>query len=79
MTTSPTSEQAARQVLTILVEKLEARPGHSLAASNLQVSWPGDWSGDDLAHGLQYGIAQGWIEESGINIHLTEAGFAEVR
>jgi len=78
MATIPSPEEFARKILAIFIE-FNLRAGECLPQRTLV----GIWSNkglrfDDLNAGIEYAVAQGWIERGENHVYfLTEKGFSE--
>ena len=78
MATIPTSEEVAKQIISIFVHEFNQRPGEVLTYNNFfKKIDERTWTHSDFKKGLDYAAKQGWIEilESGDSFRLTELGF----
>jgi hypothetical protein len=74
MATLPSPDDAAKEILTILVRGKNLRPGQVFNPAWLLLPFSkAPWQKADLDAGLQYGVQQGWFTQ---DCTLTDAGLA---
>jgi len=81
MTTLPTPEKSAHEILSIFVDYFNRRSGEVLQINNFQSVWfDRGWRGEDLKTGIEFAVQQRWIEilNGGTSYRLTEAGFTAI-
>ena len=79
MATLPTPEETAREILAIFVSHFKSRPEDVLRINNFLAVWlPRGLAAEDFNPGMEYAVAQGWVEvrPGGESFKLTSAGFA---
>ena len=79
MTTLPTPEQCAREILAIFVWHFGLLAGDVLRSNNFLTLWPQrGYRSEDFDVGLQFAIESGWLEllPGDKSYRLTKSGFA---